>query len=230
MLTLLTATGSRPVAWALCEQLMQRQTYAGNVRWIVVDDGEIPQPICFSRPGWQVDVIRPYPPWQAGQNTQSRNILAGLECVSNSDRLVIIEDDDYYSPGYLTHVSEHIQRAELVGESHARYYNVTTKRHHTHNNDAHASLCATALTGAAIQRLRELCQTPRRFIDLDLWRDHPSKSLANSRLTVGIKGLPGRAGIGIGHDRSFGRADDSQQTVLREWLGQDAGLYACCTA
>lgn len=205
---------------------MQRQTYTGNVRWIIVDDGEIPQPICFSRPGWQVDVIRPYPPWQPGQNTQSRNILAGLECVSNGDRLVIIEDDDYYSPAYLDYVSTHIQQAELVGESHARYYNVATKRYHAHNNDRHASLCATALTGTAIQRLRDLCQTQRRFIDLDLWRDHPNKLLADSRLTVGIKGLPGRSGIGMGHDQHFGRADDAAQTVLMAWLGPDAGLYA----
>jgi len=208
---------------------MLAQDYAGTVRWVVVDDGATAQPVTFTRPGWRLEIVRPEPYWQPGQNTQSRNLLAGLAVIADTDRVVIIEDDDYYSPKWLTHISGALELAELAGETHARYYNVNTKRYQTHNNTQHASLCATALTGSAIARLRELCQQPRRFIDIDLWRDHPSRALTDSRLTVGIKGLPGRAGIGVGHDRSFGRADDSQQTVLREWLGPDAGLYACCT-
>ena len=51
MLTLLTATGARPEAWAICEQLMARQTYAGPVRWVIVDDGPVAQPVAFQRAG-----------------------------------------------------------------------------------------------------------------------------------------------------------------------------------
>ena len=51
MLTLLTATGARPEAWAICERLMARQTYAGPVRWIIVDAGPEAQPVTLQRAG-----------------------------------------------------------------------------------------------------------------------------------------------------------------------------------
>jgi len=69
MLTLLTATGCRPQAWAICEELMRRQSYAGPVKWIIVDDGEVAQPITFKRSNWLVVVTRPEPFWKSGQNT-----------------------------------------------------------------------------------------------------------------------------------------------------------------
>lgn len=69
MLTLVTATGARPEAWALCERWMLRQTFAGPVRWVIVDDGPEPQPITFRRAGWELVLIRPAPFWRPGQNT-----------------------------------------------------------------------------------------------------------------------------------------------------------------
>ena len=115
MLTLLTATGARAAAWAICERLMAAQDYAGPVRWIIVDDGPEPQPVTFRREGWQLVVIRPSPFWQHGQNTQARNLLKGLEVVDAHARLAIIEDDDHYRPCYLTEIAQRLERAELVG-------------------------------------------------------------------------------------------------------------------
>ena len=63
MLTLLTATGARPQAWAILEQLMLRQTYTGPVHWIIVDDGEEAQPITFERENWRLTLVRPQPRW-----------------------------------------------------------------------------------------------------------------------------------------------------------------------
>ena len=63
MLHLLTATGARPQAWAICERLMAAQDYAGPVTWIIVDDGPEPQPVTFERAGWRLVVIRPAPLW-----------------------------------------------------------------------------------------------------------------------------------------------------------------------
>src|SRR5690606_8566975 len=78
LFTLLSATGARPEAWAICERLMARQDYAGPVRWVIVDDGPEPQPVTFQRDGWVLEVVRPEPYWQPGQNTQARNLAAGL--------------------------------------------------------------------------------------------------------------------------------------------------------
>lgn len=74
MLTLLTATGARPQAWAICERLMMAQDYSGPVRWVIVDDGKEAQPVTFERDGWTLEVIRPAPYWRQGQNTQARNL------------------------------------------------------------------------------------------------------------------------------------------------------------
>jgi hypothetical protein len=226
VLTLLTATGARPQAWAICERLMAAQDYAGPVRWIIVDDGPEPQPVRFKRAGWQLLVIRPAPLWQPGQNTQARNLLKGLEAVDADARLVICEDDDHYKPGYLTEIAQRLARAELVGECKARYYNLALKRGRQLSNSAHASLCSTAMRGPAIATFRQACQRAPKFIDLELWRRHPSRHLFSLGLVTGIKGLPGRSGIGMGHRDDFNGTHDSDGALLRQWVGQDAELYA----
>lgn len=42
---------------------------------------------------------------------------------------------------------------------------------------------------------------------------------------VGIKGLPGRGGIGMGHRDNFRGTDDPCGALLREWIGEDAEAY-----
>lgn len=224
-LTLITATGGRPDAWALCQHWMARQDYAGPVTWVIIDDGPQPQPVTFKREGWQLVVIRPAPLWKPGQNTQARNLLKGLDTAGPDARVVIIEDDDWYSPNWLSLAAAGLEQAELVGEPQARYYNVATQAWQQMHNTGHASLCSTALRGSALQRLEQVCRTAPTFIDLKLWRSfHGSKLMLQSRAVVGIKGLPGREGIGCGHAAAFGRPDPDG-AMLRGWIGADAGHY-----
>lgn len=226
MLTLLTPTGCRPQAWALCERWMAAQDYAGPVRWLIVDDGEDAQPVTFERPGWHLEVIRPEPRWKPGMNSQARNLLAGLDCVSADDSIVIIEDDDYYSPGYLTDAESWLRRGELVGECMARYYNVERRVVRKLNNRGRASLCSTALRGAAIDQLRKECKPGVQFIDMSLWANFKGpKVLKETKHVVGIKGLPGRCGIGMGHSKGFSGEHDPSGAILRDWIGQDAEHY-----
>lgn len=219
MLTLLTATGARPEAWVICEQLMGRQTYAGPVRWIVVDDGPVAQPVTFQRAGWTVEVVRPQPFWEAGQNTQARNLAAGLEWIDSDESVAIIEDDDWYAPGYLADVAKWLSRRPLVGECRARYFNLTTGKGRQLNNDRHASLCSTAVRGEGLRALRQAVAKADTFIDMTLWRICAGR-LYQTKHVVGIKGLPGRDGIGVGHRDTFG-----QPMNLRDWIGEDAALY-----
>lgn len=224
MLTLLTMTGERPEAFALCQRWMARQTYTGPVRWIVVDDGRQESRI-EAQERWDVEVIRPEPLWSPGRNTQSRNVLAGLEAAGPEARLVIIEDDDWYAPSWLEVCVAALARAELVGESHARYYNVAQRRARQLDNQYHASLCSTALRGEALNTLRRACQGSPDFIDIALWRDHRNKLLFRGSGVVGIKGLPGRPGIGVGHSPKFGGEPDEQRKILRSWIGADVAAY-----
>lgn len=228
MLTLLTATGARPQAWAICERLMAAQDYTGPVTWIIVDDGPEPQPVTFKRAGWTLAIIRPAPFWKLGQNTQARNLLKGLEVVSDDARLVIIEDDDWYAPDWLSRVAERLENSgcDLVGEPCARYYNLALRRGRQLRNGAHASLCSTAMRGPAIASFRQACLRQPTFIDLELWRHRGSRHLFDGHRVVGIKGLPGRGGIGMGHRNDFRGTEDPGLTLLRQWIGDDVELYA----
>lgn len=226
MLTLVTATGCRPQAWALCERWMLAQDYSGAVRWVVVDDGSEPQPITFERDGWAVEVIRPVPYWSQGMNSQARNLLAGLGKVGAGDSVVFIEDDDFYGPGYLSAVAGWLKDAEMVGECAARYYNVAQRKGRQLKNEMHASLCSTAVRGNAINFVRSYCKPGVQYIDVHAWAHFRGpKRLHKTKHVVGIKGLPGRGGIGMGHKDNFRGDLDPDGAMLRDWIGKDAEAY-----
>lgn len=223
MIQILTATGARPEAFALCERWMAAQTYEGAVTWFIVDDGPEPTPITRSR--WPQVVIRPAPFWKPGQNTQARNLLKGIDAIDPRSPVVIIEDDDYYAPDWLAYVASQLERAELVGECRARYYNLALRKGRQLPNVQHASLCSTAMQGRAIGTFRKVCEERGKFIDLELWRRHKSRHLFTGNRVVGIKGLPGRGGIGMGHREDFRGEFDPDGALLRQWIGDDARAY-----
>lgn len=210
--------------WKMCEKMMAAQDYDGPVRWIIVDDGEQAQPVTFLRENWTLAVVRPMPRWASGHNTQARNLRAGLELIGDDANVVVIEDDDFYPPGWLTAVSKWLQSAELIGESYARYYHVKKRVWYVNKNDTHASLCATAMRGDALRLFREIAHEVHTYIDLQLWRRFTgSKLLGPHGMTVGIKGMPGRGGIGYGH--VMDGTEDVSASVLRQWVGHMADEY-----
>lgn len=204
---------------------MMKQDYNGPVRWVIVDDGKEKQLINFSRDNWTLEIVWPEHVWSPGMNTQAANMLAGLERISDNERLVIIEDDDHYASDWLSHVAKQLDKAELVGETHARYYNVHRKVGKCLTNTQHSSLCSTAMRDAGIKRFREVCVPGVKFIDLNLWRSNAHKYLFSGHRVTGIKGLPGREGIGMGHKDKFNGVSDNTGTMLYSWVGADAGAY-----
>jgi len=224
-LTLITPTGGRQQAFDLAVVWMRRQTFDGNVRWIIVNDVDVDFIAPPMPENWRCEVLTPEPRWQPGENTQARNLLAALEIVGPDERVVMIEDDDHYSPDWLETVDQMLDKAELVGETMARYYNVSQHRFRQIENCSHSSMCSTALRGSAIGRLRAECRRKNKFIDMHLWRKHKSKHLFSGHRVVGIKGLPGRLGIGSGHHNNFRGEQDQNGAVLRLWIGADAGFY-----
>ena len=221
MLTLLTATGCRPEAWRLCQRWMARQTYTGAVRWVIVDDGPEAQVVGREKSNWHLEVVRPSPSWRVGENTQARNLLAGLDRIEPGAKVVVIEDDDWYAPDWLEHVQRMLVVAELVGEIRARYYNVNSRIARELTNTQHSSPCSTALRGRALQAFRQACETHARFIDIELWKSHDDRHLFGAHRVVGIKGLPGRAGIGMGHAGDLRGKRDPHGIILAQWIGAD---------
>lgn len=221
MLTLITPTGCRPQAWALCERWMAHQTYQGPVKWIVVDDGQTPQPVTFNRQGWLLEVVRPEKKWRPGDNTQARNFLEALELVGPDERVAVIEDDDYYAPGWLDRVDAELQTADCVGQGWNCYYHVRTGAIRENDNDKHASLCATAFKGEALELFRRQCVRAPKLLDIPMWKHSPKRRVFKDRLVIGMKGLPGRSGIAGGHEMTTDEPFD-----IRLWIGDDADAYS----
>jgi hypothetical protein len=227
--SIITATGMRPEAFGLCAEFIRRQDYRGPLQWIVVDDGEIatriddlPANILFSH-------IYPEPKWKPGDNTLARNLLAAIPEVCY-DFVAFCEDDDWYASDYLGQQVKYLQEGfKIVGEVPARYYHLPTRQYWRLGNRSHASLAQTVIHKDLLPLLREICEEPQSsFIDVRLWeRAQGRRAFHGGARSVGMKGLPGRAGIGVGHrpQSGVGWEPDPDLEILRDWIGQDLELY-----
>lgn len=235
-LTLVTATGDRPEAFALCEKYMDRQTRKDAIcQWIVLDDGDVPTNCTKGQ-----DLARNIE-WK-GFNSLANKVRYLLEGrMTQGDVLVFIEDDDWYHPEYLATVIKRMEEGhDLIGEGDALYYNVEMRWWCTHNNKEHASLCQTAIRKTMLPHLlKHVIDDPNPFIDSRIWQWNTIKKKVFmpdpkiGRTCIGIKSMPGRKGYGVGHtaNRTGRHAqrpvnDDQSLVKLQELIGNDAEVYA----
>lgn len=220
-LSLITCTGNRPEAFALCERWMRRELerFDGPIQWIVVDDGQEPTACTM---GQQVIRAEPRP----GENTQARNMNLALNAI-RYDRFLIREDDDWYHPDYLHTMASLLDRYDAVGEGLARKYNVRLRRWRQFDNLKHACACRMGLHRRLIPQLRCSLASARLF-DMHFWRSKPPNGhvFTGRNLCVGIKSMPGRGGIDGGHHPDHSYAGDPDMSILRQWIGDDADAYA----
>jgi hypothetical protein len=228
MIVLITPTGSRPKQFELCMQWMKVQTYKGKVCWIVIDD-------CFPvttskldnfKDNWFIVKKYPKPIWKKGDNTQSRNLKVGIDIVKvlpDVEAIFIIEDDDYYKPEYLQEMINRLKGFSLAGETKTVYYNLVSRSFKVNDNTGHSSLFQTCFT-KSILPIFESCLTSS-FIDIRLFKKVQNANLFEAgKLSIGMKGLPGRTGIGNGHRMKNGISDPDGEK-LKELLGDDAKYY-----
>lgn len=234
--SLITCTADRPAAFACCERWVHRMVETAydqrpelRVEWIVSDGGERRAEFAERRVEGQKPSFLPVvhlrnrcggPP----ACNFRRNLTAGLQA-ARGDVVLFIEDDDWYHGRWLLEAIELLAGVEIAGEGRARYYNLQTRRWKVMPNRQHASLCQTAIRRSLVEPLlRTISRTRSTFLDVRLWRDAPSDESTlrlGSFHSVGLKGFPGRPGIGVGHRMRGGRVD-ADGTVLRDWIGKDA--------
>jgi hypothetical protein len=223
----LTPTGMRPEGMALLGEYLNAQSYQGPLTWIIVDDCDPCTRIPYMREGITTKWIRPGWRWQQGMNTQVDCMRAGLEWVPDDAVLFILEDDDAYLPDYITTMLEAmaLDCRDLVGERSAYYYNVASGRYRTIPGKVHSSMASTVCRREALELLKTLCiGNLRRMLDVTLWKTFAgAKMLLDTRNVIGIKGLPGRPGIGVGHRARFGSPDINN--ILQTWIGEYADNY-----
>jgi glycosyltransferase involved in cell wall biosynthesis len=222
--TVITPTGDRPAAFALAEKWMARQTFKGRIQWVVVDDGEVPT-VCTMG---QTHVRREKKP-DDPKHTLPMNLAAGIRA-AKSDKVLVMEDDDWYSPIYVETMTKRLDEADLVGDNRTIYY-----RHgfgwKCLNNRGHASLAATGFKGKVVlDQVVDFCERIREaFIDLHMWRHCRGTKKIYERnqskpIIVQMKGMPGRPGQ-IRHHWSDQYHPDPGKKVLRGWIGDDVDVY-----
>lgn len=227
-IALLTPTGNRPEQIKLCAEFMKHQDYEGEVLWIIIDDGNISTTTDITREGWGVIKIYPEPKWRKGQNTQSRNLLAGIEELKKHkvDIVFIIEDDDYYSPRYLRVMVEKLNDYDIAGEMESIYYNPVLRIFKRMVNMNHSSLFQVAFTINMLSLFENICRIHPYFIDIIFFRVAKGKVniFSDGNMAIGIKGMAGRKGIGVGHRMKGGIADPELKT-LKKLIGEDYKYY-----
>lgn len=228
MLSLITPTHNRPEAFQLCEKWMKRQDYQKPYQWIVVSDGNE-----TAVPSMGQEYIR-REPTSPPRESFRQNYLAALERV-RGDHIVFIEDDDWYSPDYLTHVENLMVTGKtLCGQRCPKYYNIRHRMYHIHSHAvSHTSLCQTIADRKWLPTIQKFLQTspsPER-LDTFLWKrlgvpQEEKRLEPRSTKCVGMKGMSTEF-VGCHHLRNSLKyyQRDSDGSILRSWIGGDAEDY-----
>jgi hypothetical protein len=154
----------------------------------------------------------------------------GLEAVDpKSEAMFVIEDDDWYSPNYLEHSVNLLKHFGLVGGGACRYYNIRVPGYKIHDNMTHCALSQTAVSTKYKDVFNQAINSGEFYIDINLWgkakgMNIPRVVYADAGLVLGMKGLPGKAGLGVGHvEKDY--LYDLGFEKLKKWIGADAQSY-----
>jgi len=215
--TLITPTGDRHAAFALCEKWMARQTFTGQVQWIVVDDGAVPTKCTMGQ-----QYIRRTPSDNEGHSL-SRNLWKALPFIEKT-KVLVIEDDEWYAANYVEQMSEWLDSSDLVGAGIARYYWPRVTRYREFPKHTHASLCRTGFRAdRLLSQFAQACESNDPSVDLRLWAAvNGVRHDSTTPLVVGMKQMPGRKS---GGGDSMAGVEDAGLSVLQSWIGDDVQHY-----
>ena len=227
MITVFTPTGDRPLALERCKFYLERQTIKPD-QWVIVDDGAKKSARNFET-SFTIDLIE-RDPCKDQTKSFTGNLIAGIEKIKG-DIVIIFEDDDWYHPQYIEKTLDRIREVSICGQPMAVYYNIKQRRYRINNNDWRASFCETAFRSELLPKLKNLCY-PRNsaFVDSRLWahcrgNGIPYRLCQDGRFCIGIKGMPGRQGIGIGHRPGPSYKPDYKWKRLIQFIGKEDTLF-----
>jgi len=225
MITAITPTGDRTESFELCRKWMASQTRQVD-QWIVVDDGFEPLPKSLQK---GIEYVRRIPEEGEG-HTLTKNLEVALPLIKG-DKILIIEDDDWYGPTYVKTMDDLLSKHPLVGEMLARYYFVPTMKCRRIANTKHASLCQTGFRKELLPLFKK-CLDGNPYVDSRFWGAYGKGHLIDDKndelhLHCSTKGMKGRKGIGTGHnDESRYYQPDLGLQNLVKWVGlENAKIY-----
>jgi glycosyltransferase involved in cell wall biosynthesis len=189
------------------------------VEWVVVDDGQE----AFDPGGCNYYRREP-----DGPNSLGRNVLFGLpKC--QGDIVLFWEDDDWYAPERIEVQVNALKDVLLHGWCRTWYYNVPNRCHFQFHNLKHASLFETGLRKELIPSVMEIVrgEGDNPFIDMAIWKRLKGRLEPFTGVCVGIKGAPGRKGLGSGRTQATmkGWTEDPRCFKLFNLVGRDDGQW-----
>jgi len=220
-ITVITPTGDRPLAFGLLRDRWMKNQIMKPDQWIIVDDGDTP---------YGTDGLPEYAHYIRKEKSKNesgysigRNLLAALSEVKCDD-VLIMEDDDWYSNGYIFFMHSLLEQCDLVGLWGTNYYNVKVPGYREMGKNTHASLSQTAFNKSFIPNL--IKSIPGNIsIDLRLWKNNTGllKNGRDLKLHCSIKGMPGRENAGIGGLIQYYKLDKDYLKLV-QWC-DDAEVY-----
>ncbi len=229
-ISIITPTADREFCLSRLSYYLQRQTFIGDIQWVVTDSGSRKYESLTCGPNldfsWEYKylghITKPH-------KSFCRNMADALSRVKHN-KILVMEDDDWYHPTYVETMFERLNKYQLVGEIPATYYHIKDESYRILPNVDRASMCQMGFTKSVVSIIQHIIKQGSAFVDIQLWKYYSSqfkKQLYNRRLSIGIKGMPGNIGIGIGHrPTDVHRTKDKNFQKLEEWIGkEDTDFY-----
>jgi hypothetical protein len=203
MIVSITPTGDRLRQFEICYDLMMHQTVKPD-KWFIIDDGVCKlQNIDEGKIGkTEIIMIRHEP--NPNKITLKRNLLSVLDKLNVDDKIIVIEDDDYYPDTYIETLTQLLDEYTVVGGLIRKYYNLDFKGYWEFKRFLYGTLHSTAFkaTTQTLDLMREVCSDDIGYkVDIEFWRMIKDEGIPNllhsdSRAQViGVKGWPtGRKG------------------------------------
>lgn len=233
VITVITCTGDRPEAFALCTKWMRRQTITVPVKWVIVDDGKDKIAAPEMPDNWTVG-LHYQQPGKYGAESFIANTLRALSYVEG-DKVIFVEDDDYYKPDYLADTARRLDTHDIVGQRKMIYFHLGQRMWRIRNNNI-APMSTTGIRWPRMEgMLRALCgfsyKTNCFTLDSMLWAHarHMAMDLYDDVVhVVGIKEMPGRGNLTQHQEWAVQHTmtqKDPNLAMLRALLGEDAKEY-----
>jgi len=220
--TAITPTGDRPLPFALCQKWMMNQTLQPD-QWIIVDDGKTPTMPIVS--GSNIFYVRRKPQPSDPQYTLLLNLKMALPLIKGN-KVMIIEDDEYYAPKYIETMAARLDEHEIVGIGKSKYYHLLSGHYAQIGNVHHASFAEMAFRSSFLPEFINFLDGGL-YLDMRIWRSINRNRTClffddGKSIYVGMKGMPGRHGIGGGHDINHriyrNQLHDSSRAMLKKWI------------
>ena len=170
-ITVITCTGDRLESFELCKKWMKTQTLQPD-QWLVIDDGKTP-----IRETREFEYHRRIPTISDYTHTLCLNLLTALKYIKN-DKIIIMEDDDWYHPTYINYMNNLLSKADLVGLGNLIFYYPKINSYMEKKTVKQPAFSQTAFHANIIPIIEEICDKAstefdlcgKGLIDVHLWK------------------------------------------------------------